>query len=354
MPVGADGRGAARCRLALVLGVVVLVSISLASLVAGTAALGMRDSLRALAALLVGGDAGATATLVLLGVRVPRVVSGACCGAALSCAGLLLQASLDNDLASPGVMGVNSGAGLFWLVAALLLPGHPVARQAMAFAGALVSTLLVYLVSRRAGSSRGTVVLAGVAVSSLMSAGIDAVVTIWPESVADRVAFTLGGLSGQTFQRLALSVPAMAAALVAGAVLGRGIDLLALGDETAHGLGLNVRTSRLGAIVCAAVLAASAVSVCGLLGFVGLIVPNLVRMWAGPATRPGLALCAVWGAAFLVACDLVARTVAFPYELPVGLVLSLLGAPFFISLLVRRGRGRRSHSVAAPRGGDAA
>lgn len=353
MSAGGGERTGTRCRVALALGVAVLVAVALASLVTGTAALGTLDSLNALGTLALGGDAGATATLVLLGVRAPRVVAGACCGAALACSGLLLQASLDNDLASPGVMGVNSGAGLFWLVAALLVPGHPVVRQGMAFVGALVSTLLVYLVSRRAGSSRGTVVLAGVAVSSLMGAGIDAVVTIWPESVADRVAFTLGGLSGQTFQRLALGVPAMAAALAAGVALGRGIDLLALGDETAHGLGLNVRASRLAAIVCAAVLAASAVSVCGLLGFVGLIVPNLVRMWASPGTRPGLALCAVWGASLLVACDLVARTVAFPYELPVGLVLSLLGAPFFILLLVRRGRGRRSHSVAAARGGDA-
>lgn len=115
-----------------------------------------------------------------------------------------------------------------------------------------------------------------------------------------------------------------------------------------------MRACRLGAIVCAALLAASAVSVCGLLSFVGLIVPNLVRMWARPTARWGLVLCAVWGAALLVVCDLVARTIAFPYELPVGLVLALLGAPFFIALLMRRGRGHGSHSVAAGRGGDAA
>jgi iron complex transport system permease protein len=251
-------------------------------------------------------------------------------------------------------MGVNSGAGLLWLVAALWMPGHPVLRQAMAFVGALLATLLVYLVSRRAGTSRGTVVLAGVAVSSLMSAAIDAIVVVWPESVTDRVSFTLGGLSGVTYQSLALCVPALLVALVAGAYLGRGIDLLALGDEAAHGLGLDVRACRLGTIACAALLAASAVSICGLLSFVGLIVPNLVRMWARPTTRQGLALCALWGAALLVACDLVARTIAFPYELPVGLVLALLGAPFFMALLARRGRKHGSHSVAAGRGGEAA
>ena len=224
----------------------------------------------------------------------------------------------------------------------------------MAFVGALLATFLVYLVSRRAGTSRGTVVLAGVAVSSLMSAAIDAIVVVWPESVTDRVSFTLGGLSGVTYQSLALCAPALLVALAAGAYLGRGIDLLALGDEAAHGLGLDVRACRLGAIVCASLLAAAAVSVCGLLSFVGLIVPNLVRMWARPTTRQGLALCAVWGATLLVACDLVARTIAFPYELPVGLVLALLGAPFFIALLMRRGRRHGSHSVAAGRRGDAA
>ena len=343
-----------RSRWACVLGAVALVLISLASLLAGTTALGTCEALQALATLASGGTADATATLVLLSVRLPRVIAGVCCGAALACSGLLLQASLDNDLASPGVMGVNSGAGLLWLVAALWMPGHPVLRQAMAFVGALLATLLVYLVSRRAGTSRGTVVLAGVAVSSLMSAAIDAIVVVWPESVTDRVSFTLGGLSGVTYQGLALCVPALLVALAAGAYLGRGIDLLALGDEAAHGLGLDVRACRLGTIACAALLAASAVSICGLLSFVGLIVPNLVRMWARPTTRQGLALCALWGAALLVVCDLVARTIAFPYELPVGLVLALLGAPFFMALLARRGRKHGSHSVAAGRGGEAA
>lgn len=214
-----------------VLGAVALVLVALASLLAGTAALGTREALQALATLASGGTADATATLVLLSVRLPRVLAGVCCGAALACSGLLLQASLDNDLASPGVMGVNSGAGLLWLVAALWMPGHPVLRQAMAFVGALLATLLVYLVSRRAGTSRGTVVLAGVAVSSLMSAAIDAIVVVWPESVTDRVSFTLGGLSGVTYQSLALCVPALLVALVAGAYLGRGIDLLGAGGR---------------------------------------------------------------------------------------------------------------------------
>lgn len=353
MSNGEEGRYE-RSHWACVLGAVALALASLASLLKGTSALGSSEAFQTLGLLVTGRAADPTATLVLMGVRLPRVVAGAFCGAALASSGLLLQASLDNDLASPGVMGVNAGAGLLWLVAALWLPGHPILRQAMAFAGALLATLLVCLVSRRAGSGRSTVVLAGVAVSSLMAAAIDVIVVVWPESVTDRVSFTLGGLSGVTYQSLAVSLPAMAVALVAGACLGRGIDLLALGDEAAHGLGLNVRACRLGAIVCAALLAASAVSICGLLSFVGLIVPNLIRMWARPTTRQGLALCVVWGSALLVACDLVARTIAFPYELPVGLVLALLGAPFFLGLLSRRRCRHGSHSVTARRRSDAA
>ncbi len=113
-----------RSRWVCVLGAVALVLVALASLLAGTAALGTREALQALATLASGGTADATATLVLLSVRLPRVLAGVCCGAALACSGLLLQASLDNDLASPGVMGVNSGAGLLWLVVALWMPGH--------------------------------------------------------------------------------------------------------------------------------------------------------------------------------------------------------------------------------------
>ena len=132
----------------------------------------------------------------------------------------------------------------------------------------------------------------------------------------------------------------MVAGLGAALLLAPGLDLLALGDETAIGLGLDVRRHRVVAIVCAATLAAAAVSVCGMLGFVGLMVPNLVRMAVRCGLRWGLPLCAIWGAVLLVTCDLLARVLFFPYELPAGLLLSLLGAPFFIMLLMRRRRPR--------------
>jgi iron complex transport system permease protein len=262
------------------------------------------------------------------------------CGVSLAVSGALLQAALDNDLASPQVMGISAGAGFFALAGTLLFPFSGVARQLMALVGALVSTLMVYLVARRAGAARTTLVLAGVAVSSLMSAGSNAIVTIWPKTVVDKLAFSLGGLTGATVSQLTLSAPFMVAGLGAALLLAPGLDLLALGDETAIGLGLDVRRHRVVAIVCAATLAAAAVSVCGMLGFVGLMVPNLVRMAVRCGLRWGLPLCAIWGAVLLVTCDLLARVLFFPYELPAGLLLSLLGAPFFIMLLMRRRRPR--------------
>ena len=322
---------------ALALGIAACAASLAASLVVGTDALSVADALSAL----LGGDAGQSARLIVFGIRLPRALAAAACGAALAGSGALLQTALNNDLASPGVIGVNAGAGMFALISGLLFPYAVAARQLMAFAGALAATAVVYAVARRAGASRTSLVLAGVAVSSLATACANAIVTMWPATVTDKVAFSLGGLQGATLQQLGFAAPMMLVGIVVAYALAPGLDLLALGDEAAQGLGLDVRRHRALAIVCAALLAASAVSVCGLLGFVGLIVPNLVRMACGPGLRRSLALSLVSGAALLTVCDLLARVLFFPYELPAGLLLSLLGAPFFIFLLVRR-RGRAS------------
>lgn len=335
---GAPPAGGARGALArpLALGLACLVALVVASLVQGNAAVGTPD----LAAALVGGGP-ATARLVLWQVRLPRVAAALACGAALSVSGMTLQVALGNDLASPGLMGVNSGAGLAVLVAALVAPGMAGPRLALAFAGAMAATGIVWLVSRATGTSRSTLVLVGVAVSSMFSAGIDAIVTVRPDLVADRVAFTLGGLQGVTVSEVLVALPALVVALVAVAALSGGLELLPLGDETAAGLGLDVGRHRVLAVCASAALAAVAVSLCGVIGFVGLVVPNAVRRVAGTGVRRGLVLCLVWGPCLLLAADLLARVLFFPYELPVGLVLSFVGAPFFVWLLARRRRGWR-------------
>ena len=273
---------------------------------------------------------------ILWFVRVPRTAAALLCGAALSTAGYLMQEALHNALASPSIMGVNAGAGLFALLAALLFPFAIGARFVLAFLGALLSIALVLLIAKRAGYSRTVIVLSGVAVSALMGAAVNGIVSFFPNAVADKQAFTLGGFAGVSYAGLAF-----AAALLFGTFLAGGIDLFALGDEIAQGLGLHVTRHRLFTLLTATVLAAAAVSIGGLIGFIGLIVPNVMRrVFPGqlPA-RKMLLLSALYGSVLLTAADFLARRLFYPYELPVGLLLSLLGAPFFIWMLMHRKRG---------------
>ena len=279
--------------------------------------------------------------LILRGIRLPRTAACLLVGSSLSAAGLLLQESLNNRLASPGVMGINNGAGLFVLLSALLFGRAPAARMGFAFLGALCALLLVYVVAGFAGSARSTLVLAGVAVSALMSALAGLVITLKPALVVDRTAFQLGSLQGIEAGSLWMVLIPVLPALAAAYLLAPGIELFALGDETAGGLGLSVSKFRLLTILTAALLAGAAVSIAGMIGYIGLIVPNLIKNRMGTGCRARLTACLLFGAALLLLADLLARQLAYPWELPVGMLLSLLGVPFFIFLLAKRKRGRR-------------
>lgn len=301
----------------------------------GTKAVSFGEGVKALEMALRGENAGG-AGVILLKLRLPRAVAAVFCGIALSVSGLLLQSALNNSLASPGIIGVNSGAGLFVLLFTLVLPFSFWGRSFGAMGGALIAVLFVYLISVKAGVSKTTLVLAGVAVSSLMTAGIDIVITLRPEIVTDKVAFNLGGFGNLNLTGVKIAVPVIVAGIIGAFVLAGGIDLFALGDEAAFGLGLNVKAYRLGAIIVSGVLAGAAVSVCGLLGFVGLIIPNIIRLFGKQKTKMSIILCMIFGSDFLLLCDLLARVLFFPYELPVGLFLSVLGAPFFIWMLISK------------------
>lgn len=301
------------------------------ALLAGNSAVGPG---RTLEVLLGGGNAAER--LIILQIRLPRVIAAAAVGAGLSVSGFLLQGNLDNALASPGFLGINHGAGLFVLLAALLFPYQAAAKSLMAFLGALLVTGLVWFLSAVSGLSKTSVILSGVAVSALCTAMADVIISLKPETVADRAAFQLGGFASLAGASVWIAVPVILAGIALAAVFGPSMDLMALGDETAAGLGLPVRAVRGGFILCAAILAGAAVSLCGMIGFVGLMVPNTLRLVYHGKSRGGILLCAAYGAAFLVLCDTVARLAAFPYELPCGLILSLLGAPFLIHTLLKR------------------
>ena len=215
-------------------------------------------------------------------------------------------------------------AGLFALLASLVFPYSVAFRTAFAFTGAILAVLIVYLISTKAGVSRTTLILAGVAVSSLMSAGVDIIITLHPEIIADKVAFSLGGFQNLNLRQLYFALPVIVVAVAVLLLLSGGIDLFALGDEVAFGLGLNIKLYRLLAILC------------GLLGFVGLIIPNFIRMMGKNKTRVNISLCVIFGSDFLMFCDLISRLLFYPYELPVGLFLSCLGCPFFIWMLISK------------------
>ena len=260
----------------IIFGLGIFVILFFLSVFLGTKALGFKDGVSVFFKLLHKQNTGA-AGLILLRLRLPRAIAAAFCGIALSVSGLLLQSALNNSLASPGIIGVNSGAGFLILLSGLMFPFSFWVRTFGALGGALLAVLFVYFISLKAGVSKTTLILAGVAVSSLMTAGIDVVITLHPEVITDKVSFNLGGFGNLNLQGVKIAVPVITLGGIAAFVLSGGIDLFALGDEVAFGVGLNVRAYRLAAIIVSGILAGAAVSVCGLLSFVGLIIPNIIR-----------------------------------------------------------------------------
>lgn len=274
--------------------------------------------------------------------RLPRTAACLLCGGALACAGCILQNVLGNKLASPGIIGVNAGAGLgVTLCCALgLLSGWAVALAA--FGGAMAAVLIVVLLARKTGASRTTVILSGVAMNSILGAFRDAVTTLVPEVSMLSGEFRVGGFSAVSPSRLIPAGILIAAALVIVLTLCNDLDVLALGEDTARSLGMTVRKMRTAFLLLAALLAGAAVSFSGLLGFVGLIVPHGLRRFAGNESRHLLPLCAIGGAGFVTACDVAARLLFAPHELPVGILMAVIGGPVFLLLLLK-GKGGRGH-----------
>ena len=285
------------------------------------------------------GRGGGTQTAIILYARLPRLCGCLLAGAALACAGVMIQGVLNNPLAAPNIIGVNSGAGLATAICCAIAPEAVRWTPAAAFLGALAGVMLVLFISERAGAARITLVLAGVALSSMFSAGIDAVVTFVPDALSGYTDFRIGGVRNLSMVRLAPAFWVILIALTAALSLSNELDLLLLGRETAQSLGLPAKRLRLVLLMLAAALAGAAVSFAGLLGFVGLLTPHIMRRLVGEESFPLLLSSALGGALLLTVCDLVSRLVFAPFELPLGVVLSLAGGPFFLWLLFRQRRG---------------
>ena len=274
---------------------------------------------------------------ILAYVRFPRVLGAVLAGSALALSGMLLQSVLHNPMASPNIIGVNAGAGFFGLLAGALLPGF---TASAAFLGALCTALFIYLLAKRAGLSRTTLVLAGVAVNAMLNAGVQALNTLFPE-LAIGSGFMAGSFSGVTVMAISKALPYLLAGGILALLLTGELNVLRLGEETAATLGMAVSRVQFLTILAAALLAGGAVSFAGLLGFAGLLVPHMVRKLLGSDQRwlyPG---CVLLGGALVTLCDTLARVVFAPFELPVGILLSALGGPFFLWLLLGR-KGRKA------------
>ncbi len=289
-------------------------------------------------AALLGRGSGTTASIVLY-ARLPRLCGCLLAGAALACSGVIIQGVLNNPLAAPNIIGVNSGAGLATAICCALAPGAVRIAPIAAFLGALTGVMLVLFISEQAGAARITLVLAGVAMSSMFSAGIDAVVTFVPDALSGYTDFRVGGVKNLSMARLAPAFWVILIALAIALSLSNELDLLLLGRETARSLGLPAKRLRLVLLMLAAALAGAAVSFAGLLGFVGLLAPHMMRRLVGEDSLPLLLSSALGGGLLLTVCDLASRMIFAPFELPLGVVLSLTGGPFFIWLLLKQRRG---------------
>ena len=285
-------------------------------------------------------DAADPVWRILCFVRLPRTAAAVLAGAALGVAGALIQSVLNNAMASPNVIGVNAGAGLGALLAASLVPGAAALLPGAAFAGALAAALFIWMLAAVAGLSRTTLILAGVTVSSILTACMNTLKLLFPDAAVGSTAFLLGTLSGVTTAQLQRALPWLAAGFVLAALLAADLNVLQLGEDMAAGLGLPVARVRFAALLTAALLAGAAVSFAGLLGFVGLLAPHIARRLVGGDNRRLLPVTALASADLMLLCDVAARVLFAPFELPVGVLLSLVGGPFFLFLLLRRKRSR--------------
>lgn len=274
--------------------------------------------------------------------RLPRTAACLLAGAGLATAGAVIQGVLANRLASPGIIGVNAGAGLGVTVCCAFGAVYGWAVAGAAFLGALLAVLTVAFAAQKVSASRSAVILGGVAVNSFLTAVSEGIITLIPEVGAFTADFRTGGFSGVSSSRLLPAGIMIIVGLAAVFSLANELDLLSMGEETAQGLGLSAKKMRTVFLALAALLAGASVSFAGLLGFVGLVVPNIARKLVGGESRFLLPLSAVFGAMLVTLCDCVARTLFAPYEIPTGIVLSAIGAPFFIMLLLRHKGGHGS------------
>ena len=334
---------------ALVLAILVLLLIAVAIISMTVGAAGIPLS-RLLAVFGFGaGDAATIARdeIVLWSIRLPRIVLAGLVGALLAAAGATMQGLFRNPLADPGLVGVSSGAALAAAVTIVVADRYVIGQLASipfeilpfaAFCGALVTTMLLYRIATRySRTSIAIFLLGGLAIAALANAGIGLLVFLSDDrQLRDITFWMLGSLGGATWSKAITIAPFLIGSLLVAGFIARGLDLLALGESEAFHSGIGVERLKRISIVLIAAATGAAVSVSGVIGFVGIVVPHLLRLIVGPAHRLLLPASILFGASLMMAADSVARVLAAPAEIPIGIITAVIGAPFFLYLLLRQ------------------
>lgn len=334
------GDRSARARLASILFALLLVAMGLASIMTGPVPLSVATVLDAIFA---PDTVNLRDLAIVWSVRLPRTLLAILVGGALAFSGALMQGLFRNPLADPGLIGVSAGA-TFAAITAIVLGEALLGAAAIiyvlpvgAFLGGLIATITLYLIATRRGrTSVATMLLGGIAIAALMMAASGILIFMSNDQQLRELTFwSLGSLGGASWQKIIAILPFIALGLTLALGFSGGFNALALGEAEARHLGIPVQLLKRVAIIAVALLTGTAVAVSGSIGFIGIIVPHLLRLAIGPDHRYLLPVSILFGAVLLTVADMVARTIVSPAELPIGIVTAILGAPFFLWILLR-------------------
>ncbi|WP_235830003.1 FecCD family ABC transporter permease [Clostridium mediterraneense] len=277
------------------------------------------------------------ASTILYEMRLPRNVLAVLVGASLAIAGLLLQAVMKNPLADPGITGVSSGASVMAIIILLLLPKYVGILPLVAFVGGAIACIVVYLMAWKNGLDPIRVVLAGVAVNAILGGIIALLTTLYSDKIQGALLWLNGSLASKTWDDVKIVAFYSVIGLSLSLLCARGANVLSLGDSSATSLGFNVNKTRVLLSVVAVFLAGTSTAIVGIISFVGLIVPHISRMIIGSDHKYSIPFSMILGAIVLLVADTLARTILGSLEIPVGVIMSIVGGPFFLYLLRKRG-----------------
>ena len=283
-------------------------------------------------------DDGSTARLIVWNLRFPRILTGGLVGVCLALSGCVLQGVMRNNLASPSTIGVTGGASFVGYLTLVAFPAYSRLLPIGSIIGAFVTTMLIYALAYQKGVSPVRMILSGMAVSALFGAFNDIIKTLFAESLGNASGFLVGGLNGCGWKSFQMILPYALCGMIVCLFLPSKMNILMLGDETANSLGLRTELFRFILIAVSSLLSGAAIAAVGMLSFVGLIVPHIARLLVGSDYRYLFPASTLLGFSLIVICDTIGRVIMPPGEVPVSIIISFIGAPFFLFLLRSRGK----------------